>query len=115
QLIHVNNAAKNQAKHIGVNHEYCILYAKNKENLKETVWEVPKNNINEFVKRANFLTKSGLEFEEIEKELKELVKYPRFYDFDHYFYIDEKGVYRTDNPGGVPNGNLDTEIIHPAT
>lgn len=115
QLIHVNNSSKNQAKLIGVNHEYCLVYAKNKYMLTNEKWEVPKNNIREFISRVNYLVNGNLTNEEIEKELKQLVKYPRFYDFDHYYYVDEKGVYRTDNPGGVAGGNTTTEIIHPVT
>lgn len=115
QLIHVNNSSKNQAKLIGVNHEYCLVYAKNKSMLTNEKWEVPKNNIREFISRVNYLVNEKLTNEEIEKELKQLVKYPRFYDFDHYYYVDEKGVYRTDNPGGVAGGNTSSEIIHPVT
>lgn len=115
QLIHVNNSSKNQAKHIGTNHEYCLVYCKNKNSLTNSNWNVPKNNIKEFIKRANYLVSQNLSQTEVENELKQLVKYPRFYDFDHYYYVDNKGVYRTDNPGGVSDGNTESEIIHPIT
>jgi hypothetical protein len=61
------------------------------------------------------LLKSGLSFEEIENELKQLVKYPRFFDFDHYYYVDEKGVYQTVSAGGVKKGNSNSVLLHPAT
>lgn len=112
--IRVSNSAKNNAIYVSDIHDYTLIYAKNKSRLDE-VWSVPKNNVEEFQKRAERMYKKGLSFEEIESELKELVKYPRFYDFDHYYYCDEKGVYRTDNPGGVSNGNYESEIIHPIT
>lgn len=112
--IRVSNSAKNNAIYVSDIHDYTLIYAKNKSRIDEE-WEVPKNNVEEFQKRARSMYRQGLEIEDIEKELKELVKYPRFYDFDHYYYCDGKGVYRTDNPGGVDNGNFDTEIIHPIT
>jgi adenine-specific DNA-methyltransferase len=114
QLVKVSNSAKNNVNHISITHDYAIVYAKNK-NLTSKEWSVPKNNVEEFTKRVNWLYKRNVSKEEIEKELKELVKYPRFYDFDHYYFCDEVGVYRTDNPGGVPKGNLESEIIHPIT
>src|SRR5699024_5075213 len=112
--IRVSNSAKNNAIYVSDIHDYTLIYAKNKSRIDEE-WEVPKNNVEEFQKRARSMYRQGLEIEDIEKELKELVKYPRFYDFDHYYYCDGKGVYRTYNPGGVDNGNFDTEIIHPIT
>src|SRR5690625_1653389 len=112
--VRVSNSAKNNAGFISDIHDYTLIYAKNISRLEEE-WEVPKNNVEEFQKRARSLYRQGLSLEEIGKELKELVKYPRFYDFDHYYYCDEKGVYRTDNPGGVSNGNFETDIIHPIT
>lgn len=112
--IRVSNSAKNNAVYVSDIHDYTLIYAKNKSRLGEG-WSVPKNNVEEFQKRARRLYNKGLSLDEIEKELKELVKYPRFYDFDHYYYCDERGVYRTDNPGGVSNGNFETEIIHPVT
>ncbi|MDP3927584.1 MAG: site-specific DNA-methyltransferase, partial [Bacteroidota bacterium] len=114
QTVRVSNSAKNNVNQISITHEYAIVYCKQIDKLSKE-WSVPKNNVDEFVKRANRLMKNNLKKEEIEKELKELIKYPRFYDFDHYYYCDNKGVYRTDNPGGVPNGNIDTDIIHPIT
>lgn len=109
-----SNSSKNNSKYVSVTHEYLICFAKNKNALSET-WYVKKNNVDEFVKRANQLIKRGLSYEEIHDELMELVKYPRFYDFDHYTYVDSHGIYETDNPGGVPNGNHVSEIIHPRT
>ena len=57
----------------------------------------------------------NLSKDEIHEELLKIVKYPRFYDFDHYTNVDEKGVYRTSDAGGVKNGNTETNIIHPLT
>ena len=109
-----SNSSKNNSRFVSMSHEYILCYAKSKEDLQEE-WRVKKNNVAEFVKRANQLVSMGLSSQQIHEELLALVKYPRFYDFDHYTYADERGVYRTDNPGGVSNGNTKTEVIHPVT
>lgn len=113
-LIITSNSSKNNADYIGDIHEYVLCYAKN-INAVPKGWQVKKNNVEEFQKRAKQLVARGLSEEDIHKELLELVKYPRFYDFDHYTYADKRGVFRPDNIGGVPNGNMDTELIHPLT
>lgn len=114
QIIRVSNSAKNNSNQISVTHDYVLTYAKYLENVSKD-WQVPKNNYKEFESYAKRLQREKNSQEEIEAELKILTKYPRFYDFDHYYYCDEIGVYRTDNPGGVPNGNMETDIIHPIT
>ena len=109
-----SNSSKNNSKYISVAHEYALIYAKNKTEIKSG-WKVKKNNADEFRKRAKQLVSRGLEDNELHKELLELVKYPRFYDFDHYTYADKKDVFRTDNPGGVKSGNTKTILKHPIT
>ena len=106
-----SNSSKNNSKYIGVSHEYVLVYAKD-ISLLEGGWRVRKNNVDEFSKRAKQLVSRGLDPEEVHKELLELVKYPRFYDFDHYTYADDGGVFRVDNPGGVKNGNQKTVLTH---
>ena len=109
-----SNSSKNNARFVSVSHEYILCYARNKDKIGYE-WKVKKNAADEFQNRAKQLLESGLTFEEIHQELLGLVKYPRFYDFDHYTYADENGVFRTDNAGGVTKGNFETEIIHPIT
>lgn len=113
-IVITSNSSKNNAEYIGGIHEYVLCYAKN-INAVPKGWEVKKNNVEEFQKRAKQLVVRGLSEEEIHKELLELVKYPRFYDFDHYTYADSRGVFRPDNIGGVPNGNMETVLLHPIT
>ncbi len=114
QFIVASNSSKNNSKYVSVSHEYIICYAKKRDALTDE-WKVKKNYADEFEKRAKQLTSQELSFDEIHNELLELVKYPRFYDFDHYTFADKKGVFRTDNSGGVTNGNFETEVIHPIT
>lgn len=108
-----SNSSKNNSKKVSISHEYMLCYTNSILNQEE--WKVEKQQINEFTKRANQLLKMKLTEDEIHQELLQLVKYPRFYDFDHYTYADENGVYETDNSGGVENGNFKTEILHPIT
>ena len=114
QFVVASNSSKNNSKYVSVSHEYVLCYSKKKDSLIDE-WKVKKNYADEFEKRAKQLTSQGLSFDEIHNELLELVKYPRFYDFDHYTFADERGVFRTDNSGGVTSGNFETEIIHPVT
>lgn len=95
-------------------HDYTLIYCKDKD-INGGDWKVPKNNVAEFEARANKLFKSGASQEEISAELRALVKYPRFYDFDHYYYCDDGGIFRAGPIGGVASGNTTTQIIHPIT
>ena len=112
------NSSKNQSQFISVSHEYCFTYGKNKAFLSKVMgedkWGVLKNNIDEYERRVTNLQNMGLTNEEITEELKELTNYPRFIDFTNYWYLDERGLYRKDNLGGVKNGNMEA-IINPLT
>lgn len=118
QIVRNTNSSKNQSKFISNSHDYCLVYSKNRGVLEEkhsnNKWEVPKNNIDVYQKKINELKKLGLSNEKITEELKILTKYPRFIDMTNYWYLDEKGVYRKDNLGGVKNGNY-TPLINPLT
>lgn len=114
QTVRVSSPTQNISKFISIMHDYTLVYCKNK-NANNGDWHVPKNNVDEFQSRALKMKKNGLSPEEIAYELRELTKYPRFYDFDHYFMCDEKGVFRAGPMGGVQSGNTTTNILHPKT
>ncbi len=117
-IVRATNSSKNQSLFVSVSHEYCLIYAKkiSKLSLKHKVekWEVKKNNIDIYKKTISHLKKLKIPNEDITKELKELTKYPRFADFMNYWYIDDRGVYRKDNLGGVKNGQI-YELVNPLT
>lgn len=117
-IVRNTNSTKNQSLFISISHEYCLVYSKNikflQEKHKESKWSVKKNNISAYINKINELKNKNLSYEQITLELKELTKYPRFIDFTNYWYIDEFGVYRKDNLGGVKNGNFNP-IINPLT
>lgn len=112
--VRVSSPTQNIAKFMSIMHDYSLIYCKNKE-ANGGDWKVPKNNVEEFESRANKLFKSGVSQEEIATELRALVKYPRFYDFDHYYFCDEGGIFRAGPIGGVSSGNTTTQILHPIT
>lgn len=114
QFVVASNSSKNNSKYVSISHEYILCCCKNIYSLGDS-WKVKKNNVDEYRRRAKVLIDKGLSKEEIHNELLELVKYPRFYELDHYTNADERGVYQTNDPGGVSNGNFATEIIHPIT
>ena len=108
-----SNSAKNLAKFVSITHEYVLIYSKNKEYTL-TNWQVKKNNIDEFLAIVNKLKSSGLSNEEISKELRYLVKYPKFYEFDHYTNVDERGPFRCSDYT-APGSSDYYDIIHPIT
>ena len=112
--VRVSSPTQNVAKFVSIMHDYALIYCKNIE-ANAGNWKVKKNNVEEFESRADKLWKSGASPEEIASELRALTKYPRFYDFDHYYYCDDKGVFRAGPIGGVQSGNTTTQILHPKT
>lgn len=110
-----SNSAKNQSKHVSVTHEYLLCYAREKKALDEKgEWSVAKQNIDDFKKVAKRLLKSGLSEEEIHSELTALVKYPKYYEFDHYTYVDKRGPFHPSDLT-APNSTARYDILHPIT
>jgi len=112
QIVIASNSSKNNSKQVSITHEYVLIYAKIKYEID--LWQAKKNYIDEFKKRANHLFKELKDNEEIREEIRALVKYPKFYDFDHYTYIDEKGLFRASDLT-APNSKNFSDIIHPIT
>ena len=115
-IVRNTNSSKNQSLFVSVSHEYCLVFAKDIEVLKtkhaENKWNVPKNNVKEYLDKVRQLKDMNMPTEEITEELKTLTKYPRFIDFTNYWYFDNRGLYRKDNIGGVKNGNM-TPLFNP--
>ena len=118
-IIRATNSTKSMSNYLSINYDYTLVYAKNKAALDETVkasgkWEVLKNNVKEYQAAIKKLQKRNLTSEEVTAELKELTNYPRFVDFVNYWYVDERGVYRKGDLGGVTKGNK-TPLFNPVT
>jgi len=113
QIVVASNSAKNNAKYVSVSHDYLLCYAKSIENLPQG-WAVDKSNLEGFKKIAKKLLNSGLSLDEIHSELLALVKYPKYYEFDHYTYVDSKGPFRASDLT-APGSNSWFDILHPKT
>lgn len=108
-----SNSAKNNSKFVSVTHEYLLCIAKNKE-ATPVGWTVAKTSSDSFIKVSQQLLKSGKSMDEIHSELLALVKYPKYYEFDHYTYIDKRGPFRASDLT-APGSKAKYDIIHPVT
>lgn len=115
ECIHKNNSNKNQAKHIGVSTEYCFIYAKSKSLLsqKET-WKIRKNGTKDIAKKFIQLKNMGLSLEDIEFEIKEMYKRPKYAHLSRWNKVDEFGVFK-DADLSREGGRKDYTIINPYT
>ena len=113
QFVVASNSAKNNSRFVSVSHEYILCYAKSKERLPQD-WAVSRSNTGEFTKRAKALLQSGLSEEEVHEELLALVKFPRFFEFDHYTYADKRGPFRASDLT-APGSKAFYDVIHPKT
>ena len=108
-----SNSAKNNSKFVSITHEYLLCIAKNKE-CTPIDWAVSKSNSDSFVKITQQLLKSGKSMDEIHSELLTLVKYPKYYEFDHYTYVDKRGPFRASDLT-APGSKAKYDVIHPVT
>lgn len=108
-----SNSAKNNSKFVSITHEYLLCVAKNKEETPAG-WAVAKTNSDSFIKVSQQLLKSGKSMDEIHSELLALVKYPKYYEFDHYTYVDERGPFRASDLT-APGSKAKYNVIHPIT
>ena len=98
---------------MSITHEYLLCVAKNKEETPAG-WAVAKTNSDSFIKVSQQLLKSGKSMDEIHSELLALVKYPKYYEFDHYTYVDERGPFRASDLT-APGSKAKYNVIHPIT
>lgn len=119
-IIRATNSTKSNSTFLSINYDHTFVYARDKAGLEARLkasgrrWEVPKNNVEEYRRQVERLRRLGLSRERIAEELKELTKYPRFVDFVNYWYVDDRGLYRKGDLGGVRDGNP-TPLRNPLT
>lgn len=116
QCIHKNNSSKNQAKFIGVSTEYLFVYAKDIEFLKSKSanWRIKKEGTKDIASKFNQLKSMGLSIEEIDNEIKEMYKRPKYAHLSRWNKVDEKGVFK-DADLSRQGGRKDYTIINPET
>jgi adenine-specific DNA-methyltransferase len=94
-------AFKNDARQIGVNHEYVVVYAKNRKQLPRE-WEVPKEGVDEVLKEVERLKKlHGRDYEAASDDLAgwyRANKAKPAFSNRRFRYIDERGAYKEDDP-----------------
>lgn len=114
QFIHKNNSIKNQAKLLSVSTEYFYSYAKNKDVLSSSIWRIQKKGSEDIVKLFEKLKKSSLSLNEIESEIKDMYKRPKYSHLSRWNKVDQKGVFK-DSDLSREGGSKNYTIINPMT
>lgn len=115
---------KSMAAQIAVNHEYCLIYCRNKQiniNLSSVNdWKVKKEGLKDIYKEYEKLKKEyGDDFNSIERKLGDFYKnLPNNHPakrHKHFRCVDSKGIYNPDNisQGTGKGGRYD--VLHPIT
>ncbi|WP_345990448.1 site-specific DNA-methyltransferase [Sulfurimonas sp. HSL1-2] len=113
------NSSKNDQKYISIQHEYFVVFVKNKQF-----------NPGEWVEKKSGLDLIYQAFNGFKKEFKNdwdaihaaaLEWYKKFpasnpiTDSKHYSWMDERGVYFPDNISGPNDGQYVYDVLHPVT
>lgn len=112
---------KNDSRFFSIGHEYILIYAKNKQLLKDQdiKWREEKPGAKEI--HNEYLRLKSLYVDDFQKMEVELKKFYNALPADHpakkhsrYSNIDERGVWRDDNMS-LPRGGARYDVIHPIT
>lgn len=113
---------KNDAKYVSVGHEYILIYARNKNKLKEKniKWREKKPGADEILIELNRLrTLYKNDYASIEKDLskfyKNLAKDHPSKKHSRYSKVDNKGIWRDDNMSWPKPDGPKYNVIHPVT
>lgn len=94
-------ANKNDAKQIGVSHEYVLVYARNREAVPRE-WGLKKEGVEPILKEAKRLSeKYGDDFATASDDLAgwfRSMKATESFSHRRYRFIDRRGVYKEENP-----------------
>ena len=109
-------ANKNDARQIGVCHEYVLCYVKNKQ-ATETAWTVTKEGVEPVLKEVERLKKEyGEDYSAASDDLAgwfRAMKAKPSFGLRRFRYIDERGVYKEDDP--TAPGGRKFELKNPNT
>lgn len=113
------NSSKNDQRYISIQHEYLVVYVKNKNN-NSGEWLEKKQGLDEIYKEFEKLKKKhGEDWLAIHKEAQNWFKqFPEsnpIYASKHYSWMDERGVYFPDNISGPNDGQYVYDVFHPIT
>lgn len=109
-------ANKNDARQIGVCHEYVLCYVKDKRATK-TSWTVTKEGVEPVLKEVERLKKvHGVDFDTASEELAgwfRAMKATPSFGLRRFRYIDKRGAYKEDDP--TAPGGRKFELKNPMT
>jgi adenine-specific DNA-methyltransferase len=94
KYIHKNNSSKNQAKLVSVSTEYFYCYSKNRKALKDKIWRLKKKGAEDIAKLFLRLKKKGFSVNEIEPEIKEMYRRPKYAHLSRWNKVDDNGVFK---------------------
>lgn len=114
QYIHKNNSTKNQSKLVSVSTEYIFCYTKDKKSLQKNEWRIRKKGIGDICNLFNKLKESGLSINEIEDEIKEMYKRPKYSHLSRWNKMDNLGIF-IDSDLSREGGSRDYTIKNPLT
>jgi adenine-specific DNA-methyltransferase len=109
-------ANKNDARQIGVSHEYVLVYAKNRQ-LTPREWSIRKEGVDTVLAEvARLREKHGVDFEAASGELagwfRSMKASPAF-GLRRFKFVDARGAYKEDDPT-APGGRR-FELVNPRT
>lgn len=113
------NSSKNDQAYISIQHEYILVYCKNKiANSGE--WYEPKEGVEEIQAAfSEFRKKYGDDWDAIHSAAQEWYKsFPEnspVYSNKHYSWMDEKGIYFASDISGPHFGQYRYDVVHPIT
>lgn len=113
------NSSKNDQKYVSIQHEYIVIYVRDKSSNKGD-WTEKKEGLRDiYAAFDSFKAKHGTNWQEIHNEaLKWFKQFPAsnpISNSKHYSWMDEKGVYFPDNISGPNDGQYVYDVIHPET
>lgn len=113
------NSSKNDQAYISIQHEYLLVYVKDKSaNLGD--WTERKEGLSEiYAAFEGFRKEHGNDWPAIHQAALEWYKqFPPsnpIYSNKHYSWMDERGVYFPDNISGPNHGQYVYDVVHPKT
>jgi len=109
-------ANKNDAKQVGVSHEYALVYAKNRGAVPRD-WSIRKEGVDEALAEiAKLKSRYGADYESASNDLAgwfRSMKAKPVFGLRRFRYIDARGAYKEDDPT-APGGRR-FQLINPKT
>ncbi|MDB4727831.1 site-specific DNA-methyltransferase [Saprospiraceae bacterium] len=109
-------ATDNNPSQIAKQHEYIIIYVKDKTN--QGVWTGSNQEAEILLEAYHKIKKKHKDdLEKIQSELRNFIKSnkSKVYSVKHYDNVDEKGVFHDGDVANTKFGGYDYEVIHPVT